>query len=87
MSDLNAKPKKIIDITLKEVNEFCGNVLQVLNDKNEECVIMSTRAYNGFSPENWSTLEKHYRLVHSDLSTIEHIGGGSARCLIAELYE
>lgn len=38
----NSKPKKLIDISLKEVNEFCGNVLQVMNDKNEPCVVMST---------------------------------------------
>lgn len=86
-TESNSRPKKLIDISLKEVNEFCGNVLQVLNDKDEECVIMSTRAYKGFSEQNRKTLEDRYWIVHSDLSTIEHIGGGSARCLIAEVYE
>jgi hypothetical protein len=85
--ETNSRPKKLIDISMKEVNEFCGNVLQVLNDKDEECVIMSTRAFNGFTKENRKTLEERYRIVHADLSTIEHIGGGSARCLIAEVYE
>ena len=57
-----------------------------MNDKNEACVIMSTWAYKGFTPQNWKTIEDNYKIVHSDLTTIENIGGGSARCLIAELY-
>jgi hypothetical protein len=82
----NNHPKKLIDISLNEVNEMCGNVLQVMNDKGEECVVMSSRAYNGFSEKNRRALESRYHLLHSDLTTIENIGGGSARCLLAELY-
>lgn len=49
-----------------------------MNDKNEPCVVMSTRAYKGFTDKNRKVLEENYKIVHSDLTTIEHIGGGSA---------
>ena len=47
---------------------------------------MSTTAYKGFTDENRKELEDNYRLVHSDLTTIETLGGGSARCMIAEVF-
>ena len=47
---------------------------------------MSTTAYNGFSDENRKDLEQTYKVIHSDVSTIEKIGGGSARCMVAEVF-
>ena len=47
---------------------------------------MSNRAYNGLSNENKQTLEKSYKIIKSDISTIENIGGGSARCMVAEIF-
>lgn len=77
--DLNAHPKKIIDISLAEVDQMCGNVICVLNKSGEPCVIMSSTAFNGFTPEHKEELEAHYKLIHADVSLIEKIGGGSAR--------
>ncbi len=65
---------------------MCGNMIMLKNNKGEHCVIMSDRAKNGLSKKNLKTLKKHYTIIASDLSTIEHIGGGSARCMIAELF-
>lgn len=78
-SELNKYPKKLLEISLDEVNNMCGNIICVLNKDQEPCVIMATTAYNGFKPENLEELKAHYKIIHSDVSTIEKIGGGSAR--------
>jgi len=77
--------KEVIDISPKEVASFCGNVLQLEKD-GKLFVVMSEQAYNGFSAENLSTLKSYYTIIKSDISTIERIGGGSARCMLAELF-
>ena len=82
----NRKPRKIIDIKYDEMLNMAGNMIMVQNVRGEDCVIMSKRARNGLTPDNLSTLEKAYRIISSDLSTIETIGGGSARCMVAELF-
>lgn len=43
-------------------------------------------AYNGFKPENRQEIENNYKIIHSDVGTIEKIGGGSARCMVAEIF-
>ena len=86
-SILERKGKEIIDISFTEMGEMCGNIIQVRNNKGELCVIMSKRAYNGFTKAHRATLEKNYRLIVNEIPTIERIGGGSARCMVAELYE
>lgn len=65
---------------------MAGNMIMVQNVRGEDCVIMSKRAREGLTAENLTTLEKAYRIIESDLSTIETIGGGSARCMVAELF-
>jgi hypothetical protein len=47
---------------------------------------MSERARKGLRPDNLKTLEKNYKIISADLHTIETIGGGSARCMVAELF-
>lgn len=82
----NRKPRKIIDIKYDEMLNMAGNMIMVQNVRGEDCLIMSKRARNGLTPDNLNTLQKAYRIVSSDLSTIETIGGGSARCMVAELF-
>ena len=65
---------------------MAGNMIMVHNKRGEDCVIMSHRARKGLSPDNLATLKKAYRIIESDLSMIETIGGGSARCMVAELF-
>ena len=65
---------------------MAGNMIMVNNSRGEDCVIMSKRASKGLTAENLITLQKSYRIIESDLSTIETIGGGSARCMVAELF-
>lgn len=58
----------------------------MLNKAEEPCVIMASTAYYGFSPENRDEIESNYKIIHSDVKTIEEVGGGSARCMVAEVF-
>lgn len=78
--------KEIIPITMEQMSTFAGNVLQLHNTSDEKLVILSSRAYESLTQEQISTLKKFGRLIHSPLSTIECVGGGSARCMIAEIH-
>ncbi len=73
-------------ISLEQMAAFCGNVLELENDRGEKLVVMSDRAFHAFTNEQRAALEGHAELVHADLATIETHGGGSARCMLAELY-
>ena len=78
--------REIIDISHKEMGEMCGNMIQVKNNKEELCVIMSERAKKGLTKKHREVLEKNYKILCSDIGTIEKIGGGSARCMVAEIF-
>lgn len=73
-------------ISLEQMAAFCGNVLELENDKGEKIVVMSDRAFYAFTDEERAALSTHAELVHADLATIETHGGGSARCMLAELH-
>ena len=83
--EIAASGKELIDISLDEMHSFCGNILQLEKD-GKHFVVMSQQAYNGFSKANMAELKGSYTIIKSDISTIERIGGGSARCMLAELY-
>ncbi|WP_396603153.1 citrulline utilization hydrolase CtlX [Algibacter sp. R77976] len=78
--------KAIIDITEKQVNNFAGNMLQVKGANNERFLIMSQAAYDVLTESQIKILEKHTKIVSSSLKTIETCGGGSARCMMAEVF-
>lgn len=84
--DLNEFPRKIIDLSPDEILTMWGNILWVVDNQGKAWVIMSSTAFNGYSDENRKELESHYKIIHSDVSTIEKIGGGSARCMVAEVF-
>jgi hypothetical protein len=81
-----ATDKVIVEITLDQMNEFAGNMLQVRGADDSRHLVMSSRAYAALSAEQISTLKQHTELLHSDLTTIETYGGGSARCMMAEIF-
>ena len=78
--------RKVLDLSYKEMLNFCGNMLMVVNKKGEECVIMSQSAYDGLTKVHLKTLQNNYKLIVCPIPTIEKIGGGSARCMVAELF-
>lgn len=77
---------EVIKINYKQLNAFCGNLLNVKNVSGESLIIMSQTARNAFTEEQIKTLEKYGRILPVDISTIETIGGGSARCMMAEIF-
>jgi len=77
---------EIIAITRDELCSFCGNVLALESRDGEPLIALSERARLGFEPAHRERLEAHGRLVSADLTTIETYGGGSARCMLAEIF-
>ncbi|AXT53000.1 amidinotransferase [Aquimarina sp. BL5] len=78
--------KEIIAITEAQVNNFAGNMLQVVGADEKQYLVMSSAAYNSLSKDQVSKIEKHCDILHSNLETIERLGGGSARCMMAEVF-
>lgn len=78
--------KEIVEISLDQMNAFAGNMLQLRNDRDETLLVMSEQAFRSLTPAQITTLERHTRLLHSPIDTIETYGGGSARCMIAEVF-
>src|SRR5690606_1352967 len=78
--------KEIIAITENQMHRFAGNMLQVLGAFDKRYVVMSATAFKSLSPVQIKNLEKHGEILQSDLKTIETCGGGSARCMMAEVF-
>ena len=86
INHLKQDGKEIIDITEAQVNNFAGNMLQVKGDNDTLYLIMSASAYNSLTTPQIQKLEKHTAILSSSLNTIEICGGGSARCMMAEVF-
>lgn len=78
--------KEIIEITEKQMHSFAGNMLQVLASDGQPYLVMSSAAYNSLNTGQIQQIEKYCKIVHSPLDTIETCGGGSARCMMAEVF-
>jgi hypothetical protein len=86
ISHLKQDGKEIIDISEAQMNSFAGNMLQLVNKDNKRYIVMSESAYRSLTPAQISRLEKHGEILYSNLHTIETCGGGSARCMMAEIF-
>lgn len=78
--------KEIISISLNQMNQFAGNMLQVDNNQGEKLLVMSEQAYLSLTEMQKTKLSQFCRLVYAPLYTIEKNGGGSARCMLAEIH-
>lgn len=78
--------KEIIPISYDQVNHFAGNMLQVHNRSGEKWLVMSSQAYHSLTAGQIALIEKYNPILHSDIKTIETNGGGSARCMMAEIF-
>jgi hypothetical protein len=78
--------KEIIPISLEQMNHFAGNMLQVHNVRQEKLLVMSTQAYQSLHKDQIEKLQSYNRIIHAPLTTIETNGGGSARCMMAEIH-
>lgn len=83
---LQQSGKEIIEIDFGQMNAFAGNMLQLENNVGESLLAMSETAFLSLKEAQIKTLEKYCRLIYSPLNTIETNGGGSARCMMAEVF-
>ncbi len=86
ISALEGLGREVLDLSIAQMESYCANVLELQNAQGGEVLVMSDRAYFSLTPNQRQTLEQDSALVHCPLNTIEDCGGGSARCMLAELF-
>lgn len=86
VTSLEKSGKKIIEISFDQVNKFAGNMLELRNGEGKKFLVMSATARKSLTSEQNRELSKTYRLLSPQLETIETNGGGSARCMLAEIF-
>tara|TARA_B100000579_G_scaffold19998_1_gene14092 strand:+ start:2684 stop:3613 length:930 start_codon:yes stop_codon:yes gene_type:complete len=83
---INESGKKLIEISENQVGSFAGNMLELLNDKGDSILVMSKSAENSLSEIQKNSIKKYSKIISSNINTIEVCGGGSARCMMAEIF-
>ncbi len=78
--------KEIIAITEVQMHHFAGNMLQVIGANDQRFMVMSSAAFKSLRPDQIEAIQAHCDIIHSPLDTIETCGGGSARCMMAEVF-
>ena len=78
--------RKIIELSIAQMIQFAGNVLEVENTKGQSHLIMSEKAYQSLEAPQIQSISKSSKIISIPLDTIEKYGGGSARCMIAEIF-
>lgn len=86
LSNLEKGGKRLINISYKQMNAFAGNCLQLRNKDGKKFIVISSTAYSSLSSEQISLLTSESDLIIGNIPTIEKIGGGSVRCMIAENF-
>jgi hypothetical protein len=85
--EMVSRHHEVIEIKKDQLLNFCGNCLEIPNKNGELLLAMSTRSFRGYTEEQKAKLLQHFKkIVHEDIPTIEKFGGGSARCMLAELF-
>ena len=78
--------KAIINISFYQMNHFAGNMLQIKNKAGKPYLVMSSQAYQSLTQQQLQAIETYQPIIHSNIATIETNGGGSARCMMAEVF-
>lgn len=87
LKDVFAKTnKEVIEISLAQMNSFAGNMLQLQNSEGKTFLVMSDSAYNSLDATQKDSIEEHTEILHQNISIIESYGGGSVRCMLAEVF-
>ena len=86
IDSLKGDEKEVIYITEEQVNNFAGNMLEVKGANDRRYLVMSSAAHKSLSKKQIAQLEEHVTILSSSLDTIEACGGGSARCMLAEIF-
>ena len=77
--------KEIVTISLSQINDMCGNILELTNTRGRQKILLSERAYQGFTNTQRNQLSQFADLVPTDIAHIENISGGSVRCMMARV--
>jgi len=83
---LKSTQKEIVEITFEQMNQFAGNMLEVKTKNDETLIVLSKSAFKALDDVQIAILEQYGKLVYADIHTIENNGGGSARCMMAEVH-
>lgn len=83
---LRATGHHIVELSLEQLDEFAGNMLELRSSKTESVVAMSQRALDSLTAPQRATLERSGPMVAAPIPTIETLGGGSVRCMLAEIH-
>jgi len=86
VDSLKGDDKEVIYITEEQVNNFAGNMLEVKGTNDRRYLVMSAAAYQSLTKKQIAQLEEHVTILSANLDTIEACGGGSARCMMAEIF-
>ena len=86
LDNLKENGKEIILITEAQMNNFAGNMLEVRGSNDKRYLVMSAASHQSLNPKQIEQLEQHAEILSSSLDTIEACGGGSARCMMAEIF-
>jgi hypothetical protein len=86
MENLSSANKEIIEISVEQMQHFAGNTLQIANSHGETFLAMSTQAYKSLNSGQIKKIEQYNNILHSDIKIIETAGGGSLRCMLAEIF-
>lgn len=78
--------REVVTLRAAQIDSFAGNMLAIRNKNGEQLMVMSSAAHQSLDADQLAAIERHARIVSSDVSTIETIGGGSVRCMIAENF-
>jgi hypothetical protein len=77
---------EIIEISFAQMNRFAGNMLEVRSLQNKNYLLMSASAHESLTEKQIAVIEKHARILSANIETIEAVGGGSVRCMVAEIF-
>ena len=83
---INDSGKKLIEISENQVESFAGNMLELINENGESVLVMSKSAEDSLNQNQKNVITNYSRIVSCDINTIEVCGGGSARCMMAEIF-
>lgn len=86
MDSLKATGKHIVNLSVEQIGHFCGNMLPVYDRKGVGYLVMSTRAFEALSANQVKDIERYCKIIHSPIPVIETLGGGSVRCMLAEVF-
>jgi hypothetical protein len=77
----------VAEFTMAQLQANCGNALEVIGTGGEKMLVMSKAAYEALTPDQLRVIQSHYKtIIQSNLKTLERYGGGSARCMLMEIF-